>query len=827
MTRQFVNVNLLLILFACTVMPICATTYYVDAAKNGDGSSWTNAEDKIQDAIDRASSGDSVWVKAVVNGNYNEHIVLKAGVSVYGGFPSSGDPAWNDRNPATNVTIIDATNKDNSVVTAGSGITTATVIDGFTIQKGAGRLYSTSRYGGGIECNGGSPTISHNIIQNNTATYGGGIKTATGTSPIIEYNTIQNNKADYGAGVHMYNGTCRYNTITLNTNLSTGSSCGGGICIGSYADQVTISDNTITYNETITTGGGIYTTYSPAVVSGNTISENTVSMTTGAGGGIYAAAGSPIIDDNPSIDNNHAWSGGGIYVWSTSATISDNLVTENDAVAGSSGIVAAGGSLSPIVTRNTITDNHISTSGTGGGGGVGCWTNSAVISFNTIEGNSAPAGGGAINCWNFSGIINNNVMKSNSAANGGAMNFSESAPSVYCNLVAANSATTYGGGIYWYSTKTGSQGSIINNTFAANICTNGGGIYLYTTSPTITNNIIVSNTSGIAKSTNDAPVVTYNDVWNNTNYNYSWTTPANNISQDPLLDTNYRIPVNSPCVDTGYDSAVTAGWLDIYNQPRQVDIPNVGTTDVKVDIGADEYYPDYSNSPMVDKGIDSIPSANINNGSDRYNIRWADSTSPAKGYGDDFSIAYTGPSWVIDKISVWVVPDVQVSPSVLPSETYILGKYFQSVSLYGGIKDNSLTIIDDADLSTTSNSTSNANITITPEDYRVVNFPGDNSYTVDSTTYVKYEAADGLYHQMWRIDFNNPGWTISAGTEYSFGVLGVPQVDRLWFNHASYASGGEVRPFDTITFSTSSLVSGAGWFGKGSDINVKVYAHPQ
>ncbi|MHB9038617.1 MAG: right-handed parallel beta-helix repeat-containing protein, partial [Armatimonadota bacterium] len=418
---------LAVVLLAISVLAVSssAAVYYVDGTRpdnSGSGLSWAAAKKTIQAAITAASSGSEVWVKAVTSG-YNESITLTQGVSVYGGFVGN-ETARNQRNWTINVTIIDGTSKDNSVVIANSGITSTTEIDGFTIENGVGMLVSGYRYGGGIKCYSASPTIRNNIIQNNTATYGGGIRSGDTCSPVIEYNTIQSNQADYGAGVMMYNGTCRYNTITLNTNLTTGNSGGGGVFIGAYSSQVAVSDNTITDNETITAGGGVYSSYSSAAISGNTVSGNSVSMTSGAGGGIYSAAGSPSIQGN-SVSNNHAWSGGGIYAYSSTAVISDNEVTGNDAVAGSSGIVAAGGNSSPVVTRNTITNNHVSTSGNGGGGGIACWTNSATISFNTIEGNSSPTSGGGFDCWNFSGAVNNNIIRNNSAVHGGGINLSE------------------------------------------------------------------------------------------------------------------------------------------------------------------------------------------------------------------------------------------------------------------------------------------------------------------------------------------------------------------------------------------------------------------
>ncbi len=211
--------------------------------------------------------------------------------------------------------------------------------------------------------------------------------------------------------------------------------------------------------------------------------------------------------------------------------------------------------------------------------------------------------------------------------------------------------------------------------------------------------------------------------------------------------------------------------------------------------------------PTVARVNRPLPDSDLNNaaGSSRRNIRWADKATSV-GYGDDFTLA-SGKNWVVDKIVVWCVPDVSVSPA------YNLSDYYSSVSLYGGPTSAVLpTTPISTGTFTTGNSTDNNNIAIT------------------SATYlggVNYQDADGAYSQIWRIEFANPNFgTLTGGTSYSFGVLGVPRVDRLWFNHASYSApspwDGYIRRFDSTT-----SISPTGWFGKGSDINVQVFAHPQ
>jgi hypothetical protein len=84
------------------------------------------------------------------------------------------------------VTIIDGA-KAGSVVTFANGETSKSVLSGFTLQNGANSLE-----GGGIAVSS-NPTISGNIIKNNTGCNGGGGIGIAFASPVVRGNTITNN----------------------------------------------------------------------------------------------------------------------------------------------------------------------------------------------------------------------------------------------------------------------------------------------------------------------------------------------------------------------------------------------------------------------------------------------------------------------------------------------------------------------------------------------------------------------------------------------------------------------------------------------------------
>ena len=216
--------------------------YFVDQNVGGglyDGSDWKNAFTTVQEALDLASQGDYIWV---AEGNYSPYsdatyLFDYDSVQIYGGF-GGWETKLSERNINAHPTILNGNN--NTVVTFdGStrylnyppnhpcGLSTANVLDGFTIRNGK------AKNGAGILfTNGGTATITNCVIHQNTATEkGGGLYlVAPGCSqadPILTTVEVSGNTAQQGAGIYNDGSAFIATHITVGGNLA--SKAGGGL----------------------------------------------------------------------------------------------------------------------------------------------------------------------------------------------------------------------------------------------------------------------------------------------------------------------------------------------------------------------------------------------------------------------------------------------------------------------------------------------------------------------------------------------------------------------------------------------------------------------
>ena len=149
-------------------------------------------------------------------------------------------------------TIIDCQNTAN---TRGfifqTGETTASILDGFTIQNGSTQGTSESDGGGAIHCSLSSPTILNCILTHNTVEgLGGGLYCKGSPAPVITNCLITNNTANTGGGILANNSAPTITNCTITGNTA---AAGGGIFL--LANSPVTIVNTILWGDTATFAG--------------------------------------------------------------------------------------------------------------------------------------------------------------------------------------------------------------------------------------------------------------------------------------------------------------------------------------------------------------------------------------------------------------------------------------------------------------------------------------------------------------------------------------------------------------------------------------------
>lgn len=317
------------------------------------GTSWALAKATVQAAIDTGSEGDEIWVAA---GTYNEHLAnrvvggVAVNVALYGGFAGT-ETSRSQRNPTTNVTILDGT--DSGIVfTIGNLAGPTTRVDGFTIRNGYATGFNS--YGGGFHVVGSAPTLVGNLIMGNTADgFGGGIllsgykTTPPAAHAVISSNTFYFNRSgDGGAGIAIIGSSpeISHNVFALNYTNGTGGAIGCWTMDSAKVCSPTIANNFIYENGTnfVETGarlggGAIYATSDAtdgrpvAFGIGAPLIVNNVIAANGAarsGGGIVLVDSdieAATVVNNTIFGNN----GSGIYWSQTFPTIANNIVAFN------------------------------------------------------------------------------------------------------------------------------------------------------------------------------------------------------------------------------------------------------------------------------------------------------------------------------------------------------------------------------------------------------------------------------------------------------------------------------------------------------------------
>jgi hypothetical protein len=345
-----VLVPIFLLFFVFTVLAAPSATTYTVCASGCDFSS-------IQTAINAAISGDTINLSGET---FTEPFYVD-GKSL----TIQGAGAENTIIQAANAPGVASDRVIEIYAAAKVTLTGVTVRNGVAPDPGGG----AASIGGGIY-NVGELTLTHSIVTNNDADYGGGIFNSK--SPdypaskglfVLDSTIASNHAATFGGGIYNFAGSANVQNTTIHDNQGGN---GGGIHskseYGRARSNVTIVNSTITGNYAGAYGGGIdNNSYSTMRIDGST------------------------------IEDNSANTGGGIYNYSI-------IHVENSTIFSNTGRALAGGLYNnqgtSAITNTTITQNHSSLLG----GGISNWWNMTIVNC-TITGNSTGEdyGGGIYN----------------------------------------------------------------------------------------------------------------------------------------------------------------------------------------------------------------------------------------------------------------------------------------------------------------------------------------------------------------------------------------------------------------------------------------------
>lgn len=381
--KLHVGYLLLVMAFLCPLAT--GKTIYVDddAVGADDGTSWDNALSRISEGMVMASEGDEIWVAESI---YYEHIMVKRGVALYGGFVGT-ETQREQRDWTLNETVLDGSGVG-PVVAFENDAAEETRFDGFTVRNGIHRNLSFTA--GGIACCDSSPTVANNTITGNSGTWAGGIMCRNSNAIILQ------------------------NVLSGNDSVNSG----GAIQIESGAGQIEdctpkIIENTISNNSS-PNGAGICCMLSSPVITGNTITENEAGE--GAGIAFYRAYGTT---SKNRIFNNHASKYGGAILckYSSDPLILDNSITGNTSDERGGAIACMPRWDQQYPSNPVIKNNIISGNDAAGGAGIWCEYSEPVISNNTIVGHGYDnlLNGAAIHCVGLEAKIINCIIWNNEA----------------------------------------------------------------------------------------------------------------------------------------------------------------------------------------------------------------------------------------------------------------------------------------------------------------------------------------------------------------------------------------------------------------------------
>lgn len=330
----------------------------------------------IQDALNAAKDGDTVWV---LPGTYHEHALTMHGKAVRL-IAVEGHEC----------TTIDGLDKG-TVLCFWDGETPDSLVRGFTVRGGK----ASGIRGGGAYVRGSSPTFQDMCFAGNQACMGGGMCIADDAKPKLLTCVFKGNRAQIGGGVAILDASPTFRRFMTTRNRA---ELGGGLFVLGGAPDLRVADISYNFAES---GGGLAMLYSTGVFFECCVRFNKAQETAtdsqypqdtaegvsypasrGWGGGIFMYASSPRLQECRVVFNIAQNRGGGLTLHASNPSISGSVLAYNR-------VEGTGGGLMlfescPNITR-TVINNNIAAQG----GGVYSLTSAPRLTNVTITANIA------------------------------------------------------------------------------------------------------------------------------------------------------------------------------------------------------------------------------------------------------------------------------------------------------------------------------------------------------------------------------------------------------------------------------------------------------
>jgi predicted outer membrane repeat protein len=339
------------------ILTVQNTLYYVDVDATGDddGTSWTDAYNDLQDALDAVSSGDEIWV---AEGTYKPSELtdpneprtatfeLVNGIAVYGGFTGT-ETSRSSRNWVTYETILSgdigtADDPCDNCVHVVYALTTDanTTLDGFTVTKGYNEIWQV--YAGGAGLVGQSVTVNNCKFTDNFSKhfYTGGAVNFLAPYEVYSESFVSNcifqdNNGDVGCGIFVYSIWAIVNIDGCLFNENTGG-------VWAHVGSVTITDSAFINHDNPAVALFGYSVVPDVTVINCLFAGNS---SPGGGGAIYNPYPSGDLEViNSTFYGNTAATYGGAILTGGSSSITNCILWGNDAEEDGDEISSASGS---------------------------------------------------------------------------------------------------------------------------------------------------------------------------------------------------------------------------------------------------------------------------------------------------------------------------------------------------------------------------------------------------------------------------------------------------------------------------------------------------